>query len=57
MITVKCARCKVELSEPGGLAFSPPWDLGTTVSKYHLCVVCFDHFDKWVARGLVVDAS
>lgn len=39
MLKIKCSRCKEELSEPGGLCFSPPnYDM---VGKFHLCVSCW----------------
>jgi len=53
MIKPTCDRCRQELTTFGGLAFSPPEVLpaGTPckeVNKYHICVVCWEQFMKWV---------
>lgn len=44
-ITPSCDKCGKELSEFGGLAFSPPDDDGK-VSKYHICRQCFSEMQK-----------
>jgi len=35
-----CDKCKKELTDFGGLLFSPPTQEGT-VRKYHICKPCF----------------
>lgn len=35
-----CDFCKLELTEPGGLLFSPP-NGRDQVWKYHVCVTCY----------------
>ena len=36
MLSIRCALCRAELSEPGGLLLSPP-DENQLVRKLHLC--------------------
>ncbi len=43
-----CDKCKEELEEFGGLAFSPPSEDGKTFNKFHLCVKCFYKFLVWM---------
>lgn len=40
-----CYRCLQPLNVPGGLLFSPPGKFGN-VSKYHLCVKCYDNLTQ-----------
>lgn len=35
-----CDKCGNELTEFGGILFSPP-DENSTVKKFHLCVACY----------------
>lgn len=54
MITVCCDKCGTELSELGGVAFSPPVKLRNglvyrpQVVKIHLCKKCWYKFMKWL---------
>jgi hypothetical protein len=41
---INCDNCKFPLVEPGALVFSPPE--GNVVTKYHMCVNCFEYFLK-----------
>ena len=59
MIRVVCAKCKLELAKPGGLAYSPPLDENEDVMKvlkYHICVLCWEKFEKW-AEGEAMSAE
>ncbi len=47
MIAPKCDKCLQELTDFGALAFSPPNAEGQ-VTKYHLCVGCFDLLNTWL---------
>lgn len=54
-IKVMCDKCGKELTDLGGLAFSPPehpYQTGpvTWVGKVHLCRVCWRRFAKWLQR-------
>ena len=40
MIKVFCGKCKIELTEPGGIILGPP-DVSGRVVKWHLCVRCY----------------
>ena len=44
-IKIICDKCGNELTELGGLAFSPPDS--TLCHKKHLCVDCYDKFLTW----------
>jgi hypothetical protein len=44
-IKPKCDMCGDELTAFGGLLFSPPDD-SSSVSKYHLCVACFEDIEQ-----------
>lgn len=46
-LRVVCDCCKIPMTEPGGLAFSPPDDLIDVVVKYHLCRACWRAFAVW----------
>jgi len=53
MIDVRCSRCAAPLTEPGGLAFSPPQAAVAstdTVRKFHLCAPCWGAFERWIAQ-------
>lgn len=43
-----CAKCRQELEVYGGLVFSPPDN--DLVTKYHVCVTCWEKFVKWTKR-------
>jgi len=45
-ISPPCAKCDKELEEFGAIVVSPP--LGGTHDKYHLCVVCYELWLKWL---------
>ncbi len=61
-IKVACNKCGQELTEPGGLAFSPPLGGEVTITvnnivsrttimkvdKKHLCVSCWERFEQWL---------
>ena len=49
MISPKCDKCLQELTDFGALAFSPPNTDGQ-VTKYHLCVSCFNLLKAWLAN-------
>ncbi len=51
MIAPKCDKCHDELTDFGALAFSPP-DTDGQVTKYHLCVRCFDLLQQWLKERL-----
>ena len=44
-IKPKCDKYKKELSDFGGLFFSPP-NLKSFVKKYHICKICFKKIEK-----------
>jgi hypothetical protein len=50
-MTIKpvCDRCDKELTEFGGLIFSPPDSLGNT-RKLHLCKICYEEIIKEFKR-------
>ena len=52
MIRPTCYRCKVELTDFGGLVLSPPFkgdvEDDDAVNKYHLCGMCFDDLYNWM---------
>lgn len=50
MIKPTCDKCRKELTDFGGLAFSPPNKYGAAnnVSKHHLCVDCWEAFRVWL---------
>ncbi len=43
-----CERCKAPLTEPGGLAFSPP--TGQVVVKVHICRLCWEALRRWITQ-------
>lgn len=45
MIKPVCDKCKNELTEYGGLLFSPPDEKGM-VRKWHLCKRCYEETIK-----------
>jgi hypothetical protein len=46
---ILCDKCGETLSELGGLAFSPPtWSFDNTVNKFHICIKCWEDFEKWL---------
>ena len=47
-ISPKCDKCGNELTENGGLAFSPPFE--NKSSKWHLCARCWSLFTQWLAE-------
>lgn len=53
MIDVKCQRCQQPLTEPGGLAFGPPFESDgfDACEKVHICVTCWQIFLNWIAGG------
>jgi hypothetical protein len=60
MITIKCAKCKEDLEEFGGLLFTPPHASGfkrpvgvDEVFKYHLCVECTKEVEVFILGGEV----
>lgn len=44
-INPTCDKCNRELTEFGGLLFSPP-NNDRKVTKYHLCKKCFEEIEK-----------
>lgn len=49
MITVFCSKCGNELTECGGLIFSPPKAHGW-VMKHHLCESCWLLVSKYISK-------
>lgn len=47
-ISVECGMCGKDLKEPGGILLGPPKGDGT-VTKKHLCVVCYDALNAMMA--------
>jgi len=41
MLKVNCDVCHKEITEPGGLLFSPPDKITGSVWKYHICNSCY----------------
>ena len=51
-IVVMCVYCQRELTEAGGLLFSPPPVVGEPhVSKHHLCRACYDFIIRFLEDG------
>ena len=49
MIGPQCDKCKKELKDFGGLAFSPPYpNRKDMVYKFHLCKDCWQKFVFWM---------
>ena len=46
-ITPICSECEKELTDYGGLLFSPP-DLSGSVRKYHLCISCYKKHERLI---------
>jgi len=44
-IQPKCDKCQQELTEFGGILLSPP-DHEARVTKYHLCVECYQEIES-----------
>lgn len=44
---ITCDKCGCELTEPGGLIFSPPDN--RLSEKYHLCTGCWMRLVNWMA--------
>lgn len=43
-LDIKCSQCKKKITEPGGLAFSPP--VADMVRKLHFCKECWKQWQK-----------
>lgn len=52
---ITCDRCRNILEVPGALAFGPPRANATCV-KLHMCVKCWNEFNKWACPTAVVGA-
>ena len=52
MICVICEKCGKEVTMPGGLGFSPPFNLYGQVTKRHLCVGCYWLFIEWLSNPI-----
>ena len=55
MIKPKCDKCGEELKAYGALAFSPPEtkpddSCGREVSKFHICIKCWEKFLEWIKQ-------
>jgi len=59
MIKVICYKCANELTEAGGLAFSPPnyssvkgeESIVNHVDKLHICKKCWTEFEEWLKKS------
>lgn len=57
MIAVFCGRCKIELTAPGALLFSPPTDTDSQkVLKLHLCMPCWNFLQRVLPLPIRKDA-
>lgn len=52
MLRVYCDCCAKELTEQGGLIFTPPAPKRNIVDKWHICVKCFARLKAVLERGL-----
>jgi hypothetical protein len=55
MIKPRCDKCGKELTEYGGLAFSPPDTMvdgapSKEIFKYHICRKCWKQFILWLLK-------
>lgn len=53
MIKIICAKCGLDLNEPGALLFTPPemevgGDYLGWVGKFHLCKKCYKKIIRWL---------